>query len=69
VKIKHLMESSGQTEARTKEIIKQITSAIMEPDSPWLCFTAAIMDNLIAAFLISKDVNLEYYKSHFHIQD
>jgi hypothetical protein len=27
------------------------------------------MDNVIGAFLISKDVNLEYYKSHFHIQD
>jgi len=41
----------------------------MNNDAPWLCFTAQIMDNVIGAFLISKDVNLEYYKSHFHIQD
>jgi hypothetical protein len=39
----------------------------MNPDAPWLSFTAKIGENVIAAFQISKDVNLEYYKSHFHI--
>ncbi len=24
---------------------------------------------MVAAFLISKDVNLDYYVSHFHVQD
>jgi hypothetical protein len=27
------------------------------------------MGTVIATFIMSKDVNLEYYKSHFHIQD
>lgn len=64
-----MIDSSGQDEARTVEIIKQIAEAINNTDAPWLCYTARIMDNVIGAFLISKDVNLEYYKSHFHIQD
>lgn len=32
-------------------------------------FVAKIFDQVIGAFVISKDVNLEYYISHFHIQD
>lgn len=67
VKIRSLIDSSGQDESKTVEIIKQITEAVMNTEAPWLCFTARIMDNVIGAFLISKDVNLDYYKSHFHI--
>jgi len=32
-------------------------------------FVAKVYDQVIGAFVISKDVNLEYYISHFHIQD
>jgi hypothetical protein len=32
-------------------------------------FVAKVFDQVIGAFVISKDVNLEYYISHFHIQD
>ncbi len=67
VKIRALIDSSGQEDAKTIEIIKQITEATTNTEAPWLCFTAQIMDNVIGTFLISKDVNLEYYKSHFHI--
>merc|ERR1712218_540262 len=28
-----------------------------------------VEDSVVAAFLISKDVNLDYYVSHFHVQD
>lgn len=28
-----------------------------------------IYNDVVGAFLLAKDVNLEYYKSHFHIQD
>jgi hypothetical protein len=38
-------------------------------DSPWLAFSARVEDSVVAAFLISKDVNLDYYVSHFHVQD
>jgi len=39
------------------------------PDSPYLAFSARVEDSVVAAFLISKDVNLDYYVSHFHVQD
>ena len=38
-------------------------------DSPWLAFSARVEDSVVAAFLISRDVNLSYYVSHFHVQD
>jgi len=49
----------------TMGMFKQATSA----DSPWIAFSARVEDSVVAAFLISKDVNLEYYVSHFHVQD
>ena len=49
----------------TMGMFKQATSA----DSPWLAFSARVEDSVVAAFLISKDVNLDYYVSHFHVQD
>lgn len=32
-------------------------------------FVAKVMDQVVGAFVMSKDVNLDYYVSHFHIQD
>ena len=32
-------------------------------------FVAKVHDEIVGAFVVSKDVNLEYYISHFHIQD
>lgn len=32
-------------------------------------FVAKIDDEVVGAFILAKQVNLEYYKSHFHIQD
>jgi hypothetical protein len=46
-----------------------ITNATTSFASPNLSFCARIDGNVIATFLISKDVNLDYYVSHFHIQD
>ena len=43
--------------------------AIINPDSSNLAFVARIDDEVIGAFVLAKDVNLEYYRSHFHIQD
>ena len=40
-----------------------------QADSPWIAFSARVEDSVVAAFLISKDVNLDYYVSHFHVQD
>lgn len=49
--------------------MKHITNATTSFAAPNLSFCARIEGNVIATFLISKDVNLDYYVSHFHIQD
>lgn len=41
--------------------------AIVNPDSSNLAFIARIDEEVVGAFVLAKDVNLEYYKSHFHI--
>lgn len=41
----------------------------INPASTNFGFVAKIMDQVIGAFIITKDVNLEYYISHFHLQD
>jgi hypothetical protein len=41
--------------------------ATVNPDSQNLTFIAKIEDEIIGAFVLAKDVNLDYYKSHFHI--
>jgi hypothetical protein len=67
--IMNLIESSGTDAAQTNEILKQITNATSSFASPNLSFCARIENTVIATFMISKDVNLDYYISHFHIQD
>jgi hypothetical protein len=64
-KIKELLEMLDDRE----ESYKQIYEATVNSDSPNLAFVCKIFDDVIGAFLLAKDVNLEYYKSHFHIQD
>lgn len=41
----------------------------VNPGSTNFGFIAKVFDQIIGAFVISKDVNLDYYISHFHIQD
>jgi hypothetical protein len=64
-KIKELLESLEDRE----DSFKAIYEATVNSDSPNLAFICKIYDDVIGAFLLAKDVNLEYYKSHFHIQD
>jgi len=64
-----LVQSSGANEKFGEDVLKQITNATTSFASPNLCFCARIDQTVIAAFMISKDVNLDYYISHFHIQD
>jgi len=67
--IQSLIESSGANEQKTEEYMKMITNATTSFASPNLSFCARIESQVIATFMISKDVNLDYYISHFHIQD
>ena len=67
--IMQLVESSGADSKVSADVLKKITNATTSFASPNLCFSARIDNTVIAAFMISKDVNLDYYISHFHIQD
>lgn len=69
--VQTLLESSSMESYSESpgQIMSMFQMAVNSVDSPWLAFTARVEDSIIAAFLISKDVNLEYYVSHFHIQD
>jgi hypothetical protein len=39
----------------------------VNPTSTNIGFIAKVLGQIVAAFVISKDVNLEYYLSHFHV--
>jgi hypothetical protein len=68
--IRTLIESSGETEESTTKTIEMLESACsLENNSPHFCYTAKVMDSVVACFILTRDVNLEYYLSHFHLQD
>lgn len=67
--VRELLASAGENDERSEQVVKDITESTQNPDSPWLAFSARVDSIVVATFLISKDVNLDYYKSHFHIQD
>jgi hypothetical protein len=63
--IRDILDNSEDREA----LMEKFYEATINPDSPNLSFVCKIYEDVIGAFLLAKDVNLEYYKSHFHIQD
>jgi hypothetical protein len=65
--IKALIESSGTDVGDVEETMKSIVNATSSFASPNLSFCSRIDGNVIATFMISKDVNLDYYIAHFHI--
>ena len=48
-------------------VIEDLYESTINPDSPNLSFVCRIYGEVVGAFILAKDVNLEYYKSHFHI--
>jgi hypothetical protein len=52
-----------------KEVFENVYEGTVNPDSKQISFVAKIRGMVIGCYVISKDVNLDYYKSHFHIQD
>lgn len=62
-KIKDLVISLEEKD----KIFDDMYEAIINPDSQNLAFVARIEEEIVGAFLLAKDVNLDYYKSHFHI--
>jgi hypothetical protein len=44
-------------------------SILLPEDSPYRTFAAKCQGDVIGLFVVSTDVNLEYYRSHFKIED
>ncbi len=41
----------------------------MNPESKNASFVAKIGDDIVGAFVLSREINLKYYVSHFNVQD
>ena len=52
-----------------KKMYEALYDCAVNPASTNYGFVAKVYDQVIGAFVVSKDVNLEYYISHFHVQD
>jgi hypothetical protein len=59
--------TSGLDEAQ--DVYKTLYECAINPASTNYGFVAKVYDQIIGTFVISRDVNLEYYTSHFHVQD
>jgi hypothetical protein len=52
-----------------KSVNEDVYSSLVSSDSKYQTYVAKIANSITGVFVLSKDVNLNYYKSHFHIQD
>ena len=52
-----------------KNMYEALYDCAVNPASTNYGFCTKVHNQVIAAFVVSKDVNLEYYISHFHVQD
>ena len=64
-KARHLLSEA----VNKKEIEKDIQDSITNPSSKYLTFIVNCGDEVIGLYTISKTVNLDYYISHFFVQD
>jgi len=64
-RVKELVADLDEREA----MLESFYDATVNPDSGYFGFVARIDEEVVGAFVLAKDVNLDYYKSHFHIQD
>lgn len=62
-KVKELIDDLDDN----KQIFDAVYEATVNPDSPYLSFVARIDEEVVGVFVLAKDINLDYYKSHFHI--
>ena len=58
---------SGLDEA--KEFYQKLYDCAINPHSTNYGFCSKVAGQIVGAFVVSKDVNLDYYTSHFHVQD
>ena len=46
---------------------KSLYDCAINPASTDFGFVAKVLDQIVGCFVLSKDVNLDYYTSHFHV--
>lgn len=59
-------ELMGDLDEKDK-FYKAMYDCAINPASTDFGFVAKIMDQIVGCFILSKDVNLDYYTSHFHV--
>jgi len=52
-----------------KDTIEAVYDVLVKKDTTKQCFLTTLNDDIMGVTVLSKDVNLPYYQSHFHIQD
>ena len=57
------------TETNTAEIISKMKESIEIPESPYVTFAVYCLTDLVGLFIVTKDVNILYYQSHFDIEE
>eukprot|EP01022_Parablepharisma_sp_SALTPOND_P008302 TRINITY_DN1355_c0_g1_i1.p1 TRINITY_DN1355_c0_g1~~TRINITY_DN1355_c0_g1_i1.p1 ORF type:complete len:1491 (-),score=241.80 TRINITY_DN1355_c0_g1_i1:5780-10252(-) len=53
----------------SEEATESIYEVMVNKDPTKQCFLTTLHDDIMGVLVLSKDVNLPYYQSHFHIQD
>jgi hypothetical protein len=53
----------------SKKFYDALYDCAVNPSSTNYGFVAKVEGDVVGSFVVSKDVNLDYYISHFHIQD
>jgi len=49
------------------EFYANLYESAVNPNCTNYAFVGKVMGTIIATFVVSKDVNLDYYTSHFHV--
>ena len=62
-RIKDLSQSLDEKET----FFESVYECTLNADASNVAFIARIEEEVIGVFVLAKDVNLDYYKSHFHI--
>ena len=52
-----------------EELTTKIKDSFENPESTYVTFAVSCKEDLVGLFLVSKDVNIRYYQSHFDIEE
>ena len=63
------VKSFLDTSEQKLEVIEEINNAVLNKEKHRIAYLALIREEIIGLVVLSRDVNIPYYTSHFHIQE